>query len=643
MWLVAAIGAVLSLSLAVWFAREARRLDEARFLKLANAVGQDLEHRVEAIEGMLRNLERILNEKTTPDLSDWDEFMNQAAPQWNFPGVLAVGYATNANAPATWEKLESWGRDDATRSRAEFYRLPEELNGSRSWNIWVLDCYQDELRPPGSFAVEQAVTNRSTGRVQQRRYLEPATVLESRNSPFFYREYQGQMRPIAEEASEENLENAIYRDDVKIAGRQPLTRRVDQRALPGATMLAPTYHPRRAEVWQALSPDEDKDWPYEAFWLRWQLNAGVVFAYLDFAALLEKSHGPGAQPLRVEIHAARTNEVTAASWLNPDGQPMRAGNAAFTPAFRLAYPWPMYGDARTLYFHTTPLFDAQSTRYRAWWAGGWGLLTTGLVCWVLRLQVRGRLREARRAAQLQDARDALLAVQEQRERLSHDLHDGAIQSLYAIQLGLTQAAGEVRTAAPEASQRLGESRANLDAVIGELRQFLGRLRTPEVPRSQTSGLATVLASTVRRLRPASQAAIELECNEALAARLSPDQSLQLAGFAREALSNSLRHAAAKRITVRLAAEGAEAVLEVSDDGSGFDPVIESGKGLGLASLRRRAANLGGTLDLESAHDRGTTVRVRFPGPRATDDPAPDESRLSESDPSPSVLPERPET
>ncbi|MCW5551371.1 MAG: sensor histidine kinase [Verrucomicrobiae bacterium] len=640
-WIVGVIGVAVSLSLAVWFAREARRLDEARFMELAIAVGQQLDHRVEAIEGMLRDLARSLNTKPTPDLADWDEFMNQASPQWNLPGVLALGYATNVEAAATWSVVDLWARGETNRTRAGFYRLPEELMSSRSWNVWVLDCYRDDLRPPGSFAIELAVTNNNTGAVQRRRYREPATVLEKRDSPFLWQYYQGEMRSYADEAAERTLENAIFRDDVKIAGRQPLIRRADQRALPGAAMVVPTYHPRRTEFWQALSPSEG--WPYDPFWLRWQLNAGFVFAYLDFAAMLKKPQGPGAQPLRVEIHAARTNGVSAASWLNPDGQPMRAGDSQFRPTFRLAYPWPMYGDGWTLFLHTTPLFDAQSTRYRAWWAGGWGSLTTGLVCWVLALQERGRLREARRAAQLQEARDALLAVQEQRERLSHDLHDGAIQSLYAIQLGLTQAAGEVRTAAPEASQRLGESRANLDAVIGELRQFLGRLRTPEAPRNHSNGLAAVLASTVRRLRPASRAAIELECDEALAARLSPDQALQLAGFAREALSNSLRHAKAKRIRVRLVAEATEVVLEVSDDGLGFDPAIESGKGFGLASLRRRTANLCGTLDLESAASRGTTVGVRFPGPQVTDDPAPDESRLSESDPSPFVLPERPET
>jgi signal transduction histidine kinase len=239
------------------------------------------------------------------------------------------------------------------------------------------------------------------------------------------------------------------------------------------------------------------------------------------------------------------------------------------------------------------------------------LLTTGLVCWVLGLQVAGRWREARRAAALVEARDALVSSQRERERLSHDLHDGAIQSLYAVQLGLTRAATEAGPVAGPAGQRLIESRANLDAVIGELRQFMGALDagTPPPP---SHGLAAVLESIVRRLRPASPATIELLCDAATARRLDAVQAMQLAAVAREALSNRLRHARARRITVRLASEGTVAVLEVRDNGAGFDPATSAGKGIGMASLRRRAESLGGRIEVASAPGAGTTITVRTP-------------------------------
>jgi signal transduction histidine kinase len=83
-------------------------------------------------------------------------------------------------------------------------------------------------------------------------------------------------------------------------------------------------------------------------------------------------------------------------------------------------------------------------------------------------------------------------------------------------------------------------------------------------------------------------------------------------FAREALSNSIRHARAGRVHVALAALGDHALLEVSDDGKGFDVKEAAGKGHGLSNLEARAKALGGELDIESEEERGTWVRVRIP-------------------------------
>lgn len=104
------------------------------------------------------------------------------------------------------------------------------------------------------------------------------------------------------------------------------------------------------------------------------------------------------------------------------------------------------------------------------------------------------------------------------------------------------------------------------------------------------------------------------------------RALQLAAIARAALSNSLHHAEARRIRVRLAAEGPDVVLEVGDDGRGFDP-LRAGEGLGLTTMRQRAERLGARWEIESAPGRGTTVRVRLaagppgsPPPLGTVDP-----------------------
>ncbi len=173
-WVIGTVGAVLSLTLAEWFAREAKRLDAARFFQMGNAIGGALEHRVEPIEAMLRNLQRIFNAKETPDLADWDEFMNRVSPVWNIPVMLAMGYATNATVAGTVRRLEEWTRPGSSRDRTEFYRLPEDVGGEKAWSVWLADVHGDDLRPAQPFASEEPEIEVAIRWAHFRRYREPA-------------------------------------------------------------------------------------------------------------------------------------------------------------------------------------------------------------------------------------------------------------------------------------------------------------------------------------------------------------------------------------------------------------------------------------------------------------------------------------
>lgn len=611
-WLVgvvALLGTVLSLTLAIWFQREAHRLDEARFTQLAQDVGERLDDRVESIEAMLRDLQRMLNEVETPSPEVWEEFMNQVSPQWNSPGILALGYATNTAAPGILARVrEMLTNPDPGAARAEFYSLPSELTGPRSWRTWMLEVYREGLFPLEELQATRLVKGREDGAYHLRQLGMPAgaPLLESSN-PFYFQQRQGAMELVESVPEQEVTLHAILRDDVKITGRQPVLREQDGSPVMGATMVVPVYDPRRRASTRMLPPDEGRG--FERYWLRWNLNRGFLYAPLDFARLLGQIQGPGPLSLRVEIHAADTNETSVASWLNPDDQPTRAGDAGFHPSFSHMHRWLMYGTRWTLFFHTTPLFEQQSARYRAAWAGGWGLLTTALVCWLVGGQVRHRSRERFRAEQLQAARDALQAAQHQREQLSRDLHDGAIQSLYAVQLGLTSASREVKALAPSASDALANSRASLDVVIGELRQFIGHLASVD-GRADGGGLCSVLKSLVVRLRMASPAPIELVCDELAEAALTPAQALQLASVARGAISNAIRHAQARHIQVTLRHEEKGVVLTITDDGCGFDANAPQRHGLGLSTMRRRAVEIGAEIDIRSGPAQGTTIAVR---------------------------------
>jgi signal transduction histidine kinase len=96
------------------------------------------------------------------------------------------------------------------------------------------------------------------------------------------------------------------------------------------------------------------------------------------------------------------------------------------------------------------------------------------------------------------------------------------------------------------------------------------------------------------------------------AELSPGTALALYRVAQEALGNAAKHAAPRRVEVRLLRLGGDVVLTVSDDGRGCEPERVADSGLGLVNMRERARQLGGTFELDSRPGRGTTVRVAVP-------------------------------
>jgi signal transduction histidine kinase len=219
------------------------------------------------------------------------------------------------------------------------------------------------------------------------------------------------------------------------------------------------------------------------------------------------------------------------------------------------------------------------------------------------------VRQERLAAEITEARNTLASSERERANLGDDLHDGAIQSLYAIQLGLTRTAREVADALPTSARVLDETRQRVDVVIAELRQFIrAAARGPE---ADTPALEHVLASVVQSLRATTLAELSLDAPPGAGARLTDAQAVALAQLARSALGNALRHAEAAHIAVRLTADEEGVTLVVEDDGKGFAVADRAGAGEGLRSMRQRAAAVGGEFVLETQPGRGTRVAVRL--------------------------------
>src|SRR5579875_50073 len=197
-----------------------------------------------------------------------------------------------------------------------------------------------------------------------------------------------------------------------------------------------------------------------------------------------------------------------------------------------------------------------------------------------------------------------LSVLEERARLARELHDAVSQRLFSIRARARAAEVLVGKDPARAAAELAAI-AELGAQAhGELRAVIDGLAPPEL-----DGLAGSLGRYALLAGRAHGIAVRLT----VADPPDLDPRVQAAAFrvAQEALHNALRHSGGSEVTVTLSRTRRRVVLQVTDNGTGFDPGLASG-GLGLASMRERAAAVGGTLRIDSAPGAGTRVRLAVP-------------------------------
>lgn len=202
------------------------------------------------------------------------------------------------------------------------------------------------------------------------------------------------------------------------------------------------------------------------------------------------------------------------------------------------------------------------------------------------------------------------AVLEERQRLARELHDSVSQALYGIALGARTARNLIERDPARVIEPIDYVLSLADTGLAEMRALIFELRPESL---QTEGLVAALEKQTAAIR----ARYGLEVNVQLCAE--PQASLvtkeALYRIAQEALNNTVKHARASRIDLRLAtvADPAAAVLlDVRDNGVGFDPADTFPGHLGLRSMRERAARLGGSLTCASAAGQGAHISVRLP-------------------------------
>jgi signal transduction histidine kinase len=198
-----------------------------------------------------------------------------------------------------------------------------------------------------------------------------------------------------------------------------------------------------------------------------------------------------------------------------------------------------------------------------------------------------------------------LSIVAERNRLALELHDAVSQKLFGLVL-TADAAGTLLERDPAAArEQVAKLQALAAETLDELRSLVFELRPPDLEKD---GLGGALRKHVEVLRRLEQRDIELVLPEELSADAVRDP--EVLRIAQEALQNALRHAQASRVAIRLRADDGRLVLEVEDDGVGFDPGVVRSRSLGLTSMEERAQRLGGTLEIRSTPGTGTTVRLQ---------------------------------
>ena len=542
-----------SLLAARWFWREAEQLDQAKFSAAVTGMVEQLDTQTERYAEQLERLGDLAESRQDISAADWKELVKKLEPMSNLPAFLELAYATNPMMPSRKAVEELERTEHRTTYMERSCRLSPELKVAQTWLNGTSLTPDDTQFWLDTKPVHECWLTAVNGRL--------------RSSP----------------------RRLIPRNQ-----GQPTT---------AVTLFAPVFANDFLEL-NTLSPEFSRQ-------LRDYRFKGLVIGTINWKLFLETALPSANDQVTFDAFAdaASPAQVSANTWMGGVSDECRVLAHGFSPRFQTTQKWPFFRSTWQLVFYSTQQFDQNSTRYRAWVALAGGVLLSSVMAGAMAVQLRARLRQEVVSQQLRSTLNELEATRRERERLSLDLHDGTIQSLYALQLGLSRAADQAMESSPLLGARLADYRRNLTGIIGQLRGYILRHEADDSPKSDLAGL---LIALVERMRCTTETELFTEVSQKAASLLPGEQAVHWANLAHEALSNALRHSQARRITMALRHAPGRVILEICDDGRGFDPTAPPRTGIGLQSMKMRAANTGGTFELESLVGIGTRVSVSVP-------------------------------
>jgi len=211
-----------------------------------------------------------------------------------------------------------------------------------------------------------------------------------------------------------------------------------------------------------------------------------------------------------------------------------------------------------------------------------------------------------------------LAVLQERERFSMDLHDGIMQSVYGTGLSLQEVKIQMGSGQPEVTTRVEGAIGDLSQVLRDIRNYIMGLRPG---RFQEQNIVTGINEIALELR--ANTLLNVQVESLPAEEFEPwdgEDTAELLFITQEALTNIRKHSHARNVAIQLTRDQQQLVIKIKDDGIGFDPdVMEKSQGQGLHNMRERARNVGATIEILPSRGEGTLIKLLLPVPDAVDE------------------------